>query len=198
MNQEYEYEYEYDPMDDVKQHHRHLGQCPEGIVKESGFDRYVVPLEVGPSPVRHVTSQMFDYTDQKKDEPGKPLFYGRIYSNTINNIATWGFKTPSEFKKHLARDDKKYAMDRWQQDLAIDPAICGNFLPKTFWVAKNEQTETHPGWWAISIEGIKLVEDTLIRNPNSRFIVIFADGGLTLHNARSYVKTNTITFKEDK
>lgn len=198
MNTEYEYEYDYDPMEDIKDHHRHLGQLPQGIAKESGFDRYVIPMNPVPSPVRHVKSQMFDYTNQKKDEKTKALYYGRVYSDTINNVATWGFESYIEFKRNLAYDDKRYAGKIWKEDLAIDPAVCGNFLPKTFWVAKNDQAETHPGWWAISIEGLELVKDTLTTNPNSRFIVIFADGQLTGHNARSYVKTNTITFKEDK
>lgn len=111
------------------------------------------------------------------------LRYGTCRTRT-GNCMLWGFETVQEFRDHLARRDKAWAREVWDQtscELRMES------IKYLFWVPKSEEHVTEPGCWAITMD----------RN-DYRTIWIWADHDLKMYNPLKLSKQNRIVIKKEQ
>jgi len=125
------------------------------------------------------------YVDPSQDTRNK-IYFGKITTRT-QTIDLWGLTTWVEFNSHLAREDKVAARVIRDEIIAEVATMSShvNDYSVTYWMAKNQDYATRPGFWAIIVKNIK--ENTL---------GIYARWGEHEHsiNVNAHPKQTAITF----
>ena len=93
----------------------------------------------------------------------------------------WGFETYQEFRDHLARRDKLRVSEAWEE---LKCEIAGTHARCLFWLPKNDQAQTRPGCWAITVD-----------QSNSRFALVWANQDYYLFNPMKLSKQNVVRIK---
>ena len=193
-----EYEYEYDPMDDIKEFPRHTGRLPEGVLPDDGWTRGIAQLKPQARPIHSVINQFFDFTPHKKTAQSDTLRYGSINCQHVNNVMIWGIETIKNFKQHTAREDKElaYAMAEGIRDIASQLNVYQQ--KRLYWTAIDAKGLAHPGWWAITQEGIAFKDDHYTADPLQRYFAVYADGDLLQASFSNQIHFNKVIIKGNK
>jgi hypothetical protein len=97
------------------------------------------------------------------------LRYGTLHTRT-QRIALWGFDSWTEFKSHIASTDWKLISpirDELVADIALDRDFDGTRMG--YWIAKDEQSQTRPGAWVISIDNPRSQLRSLVIGYQNQF-----------------------------
>lgn len=115
------------------------------------------------------------------------LMFGSIQTPS-EKIQLWGFLSWLEFQDHIA--DNQPLAKRVREELQANTALMYHQVGQvkfSFWLAKNYQAQTRPGYWAIVIE-----------ESNQRTVVHSVNGHLHFNEGLTVITKNQVTINKEK
>jgi hypothetical protein len=189
MNSEQEYEYEFTLEEELfRQSKSASWKKPQrdyddldvklGLITQEQLEILNQEQEIKPpaSTMTRINEVTFYWDWHRKfdEETGiyRQLRWGQIKTQIIQ-YKMWGFKYVSEFKSHLAPEDRAQAR-YWREELTAEIALSSEKsqdFEMCYWVGKNSDNMTPPGFWAISVDDRTTKKRSILLSMNNEIVV---------------------------
>jgi hypothetical protein len=186
---EYEYEYEYN-LEDVEPAKKHWlikiieEQASYKLAEQRALYDYEIKKPI--TNARYATFRWSCISVSNADRQNGNRDRLRIgeLETTTQKLILIGFDTWIEFNNHIDITDKKLAKYYFEEITAetmLSSKEIGEFK-LGFWCAKKE-TNTQPGWWAITLDEFK---------TNKRSMCIYSNGQIMFKEKLDIIKINQV------